>query len=174
VTVYTIGHSNRAIAEFGALLQECAVELVADVRSIPRSRANPQFNIEALPAELAALGLSYQHIPELGGRRHRPRSAPSSPNTFWRNQSFRNYADYAATDAFKMGIGRLEELADHHRCAIMCAETLWWRCHRRIISDYLLERGVQVLHIMARHKLEPGALTSNAQRLSDGTLVYPA
>jgi len=174
VTVYTIGHSNRAIAEFGALLQECAVELVADVRSIPRSRANPQFNIEALPAELAALGLSYQHIPELGGRRHRPRDAPPSPNTFWRNPSFRNYADYAATDAFKMGIGRLEELADHHRCAIMCAETLWWRCHRRIISDYLLERGVQVLHIMARHKLEPAALTSNAQRLTDGTLIYPA
>jgi len=174
VTVYTIGHSNRAIAEFGALLRECAVELVADVRSIPRSRANPQFNIEALPAELAAFGVSYQHIPELGGRRHRRQGAPPSPNTFWRNQSFRNYADYAATDAFKMGIGRLEELAHHHRCAIMCAEALWWRCHRRIISDYLLERGMRVLHIMGRRKLEPAALTSNARRLTDGTLVYLA
>jgi len=174
VTVYTIGHSNRAIAEFGALLRECTVELVADVRSIPRSRANPQFNIEALPAELAAFGVSYQHIPELGGRRHRRRGAPPSPNTFWRNQSFRNYADYAATDAFKMGIGRLEELAHHHRCAIMCAEALWWRCHRRIISDYLLERGMRVLHIMGRRKLEPAALTSNARRLTDGTLVYLA
>ena len=174
MTVYTIGHSNRAIAEFGALLRECTVELVADVRSIPRSRANPQFNIEALPAELAAFGVSYQHIPELGGRRHRRRGAPPSPNTFWRNQSFRNYADYAATDAFKMGIGRLEELAHHHRCAIMCAEALWWRCHRRIISDYLLERGMRVLHIMGRRKLEPAALTSNARRLTDGTLVYLA
>jgi uncharacterized protein (DUF488 family) len=173
VTVYTIGHSTHPIAEFGALLQECGVELVADVRLIPRSRANPQFNIEALPAELAAFGVSYQHIPELGGRRHRARGAPPSPNTFWRNESFRNYADYAATDAYKIAIGRLEDLARHHRCAVMCAEALWWRCHRRIISDYLLERGMQVLHIMGPSKLEPAKLTSNAQRLTDGTLVYP-
>ena len=174
VTVYTIGHSTRAITEFGALLTDCAVQLVADVRSIPRSRANPQFNIETLPASLAAFGVSYQHLPELGGRRHRPRSAPPSPNTFWRNESFRNYADYTATDAFKTGITRLEELARHQCCAIMCAETLWWRCHRRIISDYLLERGIEVLHIMGPSQVEPAILTSNAHRLTDGTLVYPA
>jgi uncharacterized protein (DUF488 family) len=174
MTIHTIGHSTRTIADFGALLQECAIGAVADVRSIPRSRTNPQFNIEALPDELAAFGVTYHHIPELGGRRHRSRDAPPSPNTFWRNESFRNYADYAATAAFEAGIGRLEELAHHCRCAIMCAETLWWRCHRRIISDYLLERGMQVLHIMGPRKVEPATLTSSARRLTDGTLVYPA
>jgi len=174
MTVYTIGHSTRPIGEFGALLRERAVQVVADVRSIPRSRANPQFNIETLPAALAEYGVDYQHIPELGGRRHRRRDAPPSPNTFWRNESFRNYADYTATDAFKTGITRLEELVRLHCCAIMCSETLWWRCHRRIISDYLLEQGIQVLHIMGPHKVEPASLTPNARRLSDGTLIYPA
>jgi uncharacterized protein (DUF488 family) len=174
VTVYTIGHSTRPIGEFGALLQEREVQVLADVRSIPRSRANPQFNIETLPAALAEFGVSYRHIPQLGGRRHRPRDAPPSPNTFWRNESFRNYADYTATDAFKIGITCLEELVRSRCCAVMCSEALWWRCHRRIISDYLLEQGVQVLHIMGPRKAEPGALTPNARRLTDGTLVYPA
>lgn len=172
--VYTIGHSTRPIGEFAALLREREVQVVADVRSMPRSRMNPRFNIETLPAALGEFGVIYRHIPELGGRRHRPRDAPPSPNTFWRNESFRSYADYTATDAFKIGITCLEELVGIHCCAIMCSEALWWRCHRRIISDYLLEQGLQVLHIMGPRKAEPAALTPNARRLTDGTLIYPA
>jgi uncharacterized protein (DUF488 family) len=174
VTVYTIGHSTRPIGEFTALLLEREVKVVADVRAIPRSRTNPQFNIDTLPAALAEVGVGYQHIPELGGRRHRPRDAPPSPNTFWRNESFRNYADYTAADAFRVGFARLEEMVRIRCCAIMCSETLWWRCHRRIISDYLLERGVQVLHILGPRKVEPAALTPGARPLPDGTLIYPA
>ena len=174
MTVYTIGHSTRTIADFGALLKEPGIQLVVDVRAIPRSRTNPQFNLEALPGSLADFGIGYQHIPELGGRRHRSRDAPPSPNTFWQNESFRNYADYAATDAFNVGFMRLRELADVQRCAIMCSEAVWWRCHRRIISDYLLAQGIAVLHIMGPHKIEPATLTPSAHRLTDGSLVYRA
>jgi uncharacterized protein (DUF488 family) len=174
VAAYTIGHSTRTIAEFGALLTESGIELVVDVRAIPRSRTNPQFNRDALPVSLTALAIGYEHIAELGGRRQRPRDAPPSPNTFWQNASFRNYADYAATDAFKAGFTRLRELAGRRRSAIMCSETLWWRCHRRIISDYLLAAGVPVLHILAARKVEPATLTPNAHRMDDGTLVYRA
>jgi uncharacterized protein (DUF488 family) len=174
VTVYTIGHSTRTIADLGALLEEPGIQLVVDVRAIPRSRTNPQFNLDVLPGSLTDLGIGYQHIPELGGRRHRSRDAPPSPNTFWENESFRNYADYAATDTFNVGFMRLRELADLQRCAIMCSEAVWWRCHRRIISDYLLAQGIPVLHIMGPHKLEPATLTPSAHRLRDGTLVYRA
>jgi uncharacterized protein (DUF488 family) len=174
VAVYTIGHSTRTIAEFGALLTESRIELLVDVRAIPRSRTNPQFNRDVLPASLAALAIGYEHIAELGGRRQRPRDAPPSPNTFWQNASFRNYADYAATDAFKAGIARLRELSGRQRSAIMCSETLWWRCHRRIISDYLLAAGIPVLHILAARKVEPATLTPHAHRAEDGILVYRA
>src|SRR5215471_3341997 len=111
VPVYTIGHSTRTIPEFAALLGESGIVVVADVRAIPRSRTNPQFNLDVLPVSLEEFGIRYQHFPELGGRRHHPRGAPPSPNTFWRNESFRNYADYAATDAFEVGFGRLRDLA---------------------------------------------------------------
>ena len=174
MVVYTIGHSTRSLAEFGVLLEEARVEVLADVRATPRSRTNPQFNIEVLPSWLTEIGVAYRHIAELGGRRHRARGAPPSPNTFWQHQSFRNYADYAATDSFKQGMATLAELARRRCCAIMCAEALWWRCHRRIISDYLLARGVEVRHILGPHKVEPATLTSNARQLADGTLLYPA
>ena len=174
MTVYTIGHSTRTIADFGALLKEPGIELVVDVRAIPRSRTNPQFNLDVLPGSLADFGIGYRHMPELGGRRRRSRDASPSPNTFWQNESFRNYADYAATDTYKVGFMRLRELTDLQRCAIMCSEAVWWRCHRRIISDYLLAQGIPVLHIMGPHKIEPATLTSSAHRLSDGTLVYRA
>lgn len=174
LSVYTIGHSTRTIGEFAALLGESGIELVVDVRAIPRSRTNPQFNRETLPAALAPLGVGYEHIAELGGRRSRGRGAPPSSNTFWRNTSFRNYADYAATEAFRSGLDQLRELSGERCSAIMCSETLWWRCHRRIISDYLLAEGIPVLHIMAAHKVEPATLTPNAQRLDEGTLVYRA
>jgi uncharacterized protein (DUF488 family) len=173
-TVYTIGHSTRTIAEFGALLSEPGIQVVVDVRAIPRSRTNPQFNFEVLPVSLAGFGVSYQHLPELGGRRRRRRDAPPSPNTFWRNESFRNYADYAATEAFNVGFTRLRDLAHLHCCAIMCSEALWWRCHRRIISDYLLAQGIPVLHIIGPHKIDPATLTPDAHKLSNGTLVYRA
>ena len=172
--VYTIGHSTRTIPEFGALLGESSIQVVADVRAIPRSRTNPQFNLDVLPGSLEELGIGYQHFPELGGRRHHPRGAPPSPNTFWRNESFRNYADYAATDAFAAGFARLRELAGGERCAIMCSEAVWWRCHRRIISDYLLAQGTAVMHIMGPGKTEPATLTPNAHPLSNGSLVYRA
>ena len=172
--VYTIGHSTRTIPEFGALLGESGIEVVADVRAIPRSRTNPQFNLDVLPTSLEKFGIRYQHFPELGGRRHHLRGAPPSPNTFWRNDSFRNYADYAATDAFAAGFARLRELAGGERCAIMCSEAVWWRCHRRIISDYLLARGTPVMHIMGPGKTEPATLTPNAHPLRNGSLVYRA
>jgi len=172
--VYTIGHSTRTIPEFGALLGESGIEVVADVRAIPRSRTNPQFNLDVLPVSLEEFGIRYQHFPELGGRRHHPRGAPPSPNTFWRNDSFRNYADYAATDAFAAGFSKLRELAADERCAIMCSEAVWWRCHRRIISDYLLARGTAVMHIMGPGKTEPATLTPNAHPLRNGSLVYRA
>jgi len=174
VTVYTIGHSTRTIAEFGELLTEPGIETVVDVRAIPRSRTNPQFNIDALPASLAQIGVGYQHIGELGGRRHHPRGGPPSPNTFWRNESFRNYADYAATAAFNAGFARLCQLAQTQRCAVMCSEAVWWRCHRRIISDYLIAQAIPVLHIMGRHQIDPATLTPSAHKLDDGTLVYRA
>lgn len=171
---YTIGHSNRTLAEFKELLGEFAVQMVVDVRAFPRSRSNPQFNIDSLPASLAECGIGYQHIAELGGRRHRAAGAAPSPNTFWTNQSFRNYADYATTEAFHLGMIRLLGLIGLHRCAVMCSESLWWRCHRRIISDYLLVRGIEVLHIMGPHKMSAAELTAHARPLADGTLLYPA
>lgn len=171
---YTVGHSNHTLAGFKELLAEFGIQMVVDVRAYPRSRSNPQFNVDQLPASLAESGIGYQHVAELGGRRHRAAAAPPSPNTFWTNQSFRNYADYAASEAFHVGLIGLLGLIGSHRCAIMCSETLWWRCHRRIISDYLLVRGIEVLHIMGPHKLSTAELTASARPLADGTLLYPA
>ena len=171
--VHTIGHSTRTLGELAALLTEAAVRVVVDVRALPRSRKNPQFNIEALPASLAEFGMSYRHLPQLGGRRHRPRGAPASLNAFWRNESFRNYADYAMTSEFAGGLDALRELATSSRCAVMCSEAVWWRCHRRIIADYLLADGFTVLHILGPRAVEAAELTSGATRLPDGRLLYP-
>jgi uncharacterized protein (DUF488 family) len=172
--VYTIGHSTRPIAEFLALLEQVAVNMVVDVRSIPRSRTNPQFNTDALPETLSVAGISYRHLPALGGLRHRKKGAAPSINTFWRVAAFRNYADYAATEAFRTGINELRALSRDNCCAIMCAEAVWWRCHRRIIADYLLTQGVPVMHIMGLNKIDPATLTLGARALPDGTLVYSA
>jgi uncharacterized protein (DUF488 family) len=173
-TIFTIGHSTRPIAEFLALLQEVGVDLLVDVRSIPRSRTNPQFNADALPGALAEAGIAYRHLPALGGLRHRKKGAALSLNTFWQVAAFRNYADYAATDAFRTGLSELRALSRDNCCAIMCAEAVWWRCHRRIIADYLLAQGVLVMHIMGSGKVDPAKLTSAAHVLTNGTLVYPA
>jgi uncharacterized protein (DUF488 family) len=173
-TIFTIGHSTRTVAEFLELLQQVAVDLLVDVRSVPRSRTNPQFNADVLPEMLAPAGIAYRHLRALGGLRHRRKDAEPSPNMLWRNEAFRNYADYAATEAFRAGLGELRSLARSHRCAIMCAEAVWWRCHRRIIADYLLAGGFSVAHIMGLNRVDPAKLTPGAHPLPDGTLLYPA
>jgi uncharacterized protein (DUF488 family) len=170
--VFTIGHSTRTLEELIALLRAAGITCLLDVRSIPRSRAFPQFNAEALAESLAAVGIDYLHLPALGGRRHRRRDAPPSPNRMWRNASFRAYADYAATEDFRAGLEELKARAARKAAAIMCAEALWWRCHRRIIADYLLAEGIQVEHILGAGRVERATLTPGVRRSPDGTLVY--
>jgi uncharacterized protein (DUF488 family) len=171
---FTIGHSTRKIAEFVDLLQRSQIQVVVDVRTVPRSRMNPQFNRDALPQSLQEHQLGYEHMAELGGLRGKqPRAAPS-PNTFWSNDSFRNYADYALGPDFRAGLLKLRELGHRRRCAIMCAEAVWWRCHRRIIADYLISAGESVFHILGPDKVEPATLSPGAQPQGDGTLIYPA
>jgi uncharacterized protein (DUF488 family) len=171
-TIFTIGHSTRSVAELVALLREAGVDLLVDVRSVPRSRTNPQFNTDALPQALSSTGIDYRHIRALGGLRHKPKDAPPSPNTLWRNQPFRNYADYAMTEPFREGLAELRGLAEHHVCAIMCAEAVWWRCHRRLVADYLLAEGADVRHIMGHGKVEPARLTPGALPQPDRTIRY--
>jgi len=172
--IFTIGHSTRTLAELVSLLRQADVTMLVDVRSIPRSRTTPQFNQDAMPPALAADGIGYQHLGALGGRRHHPKGAPPSVNTFWRVAAFRDYADYADTAAFRTGLDALRALAHTDRCAIMCAEAVWWRCHRRIIADYLLAGGARVEHIMGPGKVVPATLTPGARIFPDGTLRYPA
>jgi uncharacterized protein (DUF488 family) len=170
---FTIGHSTRTLPEFIGLLQESAVTMLVDVRTVPRSRTNPQFNGDTLPRELAAFGIGYRQIAALGGLRGRRRDEVPSPNGFWENASFRNYADHAGTPAFRAGLAELRKLGRARCCAVMCAEAVWWRCHRRIIADYLIAAGEIVCHIMGPGKTEPAHLTPAARPAADGTLVYP-
>jgi uncharacterized protein (DUF488 family) len=171
-TFYTIGHSTRSTAEFIQILESAQIETVVDVRTVPRSRTNPQFNTEALRASLREAGIGYVHLPELGGLRSRPKGGEPSPNDFWDNQSFRNYADYARTEPFRSGLAKLVELGAESRSAIMCAEAVWWRCHRRIIADYLMTAGADVVHLMGPGKAEPAKITPAAQQVAPGMLVY--
>ncbi|MGZ9097682.1 MAG: DUF488 domain-containing protein [Micavibrio sp.] len=172
-TIYTIGHSTHPIDEFIAMLKAAGVNTLVDVRSVPRSRTNPQFNKDSLPDALAGTGISYVHIQALGGLRSHPKNAPPSKNTFWDNKSFRNYADYAETDIFRDGLDQLKTLSADHVCAIMCAEAVWWHCHRRIITDYLLADGFPVVHIMGVNKTEPAKMNPGARIQPDGTILYP-
>ncbi len=174
MTVFTIGHSTRSIEAFIGLLKESAIDLLLDIRRAPRSRRNPQFNSDALAAALAAAGIGYRHLQALGGLRHRSRDAPPSPNGLWENEAFRNYADYAAGEGFRAGLEELMGLAREHRVAIMCAEAVWWRCHRRIVADHLLAAGVPVVHILGPGKTEPARLTPGAVPAPGGGLTYPA
>jgi uncharacterized protein (DUF488 family) len=171
---YTVGHSNRTISEFVDLLKEADISLVADVRSIPKSRANPQYNRDVLPRALCAFQIGYEHIAALGGRRARSHAILPEVNAFWDNQSFHNYADYAMSDEFDSGFAKLRGVAQTARCAIMCAEVLWWRCHRRIIADYLIAAGEDVLHILGLHKIETAQITGAARVGSAGMLTYPS
>jgi uncharacterized protein (DUF488 family) len=167
--IWTIGHSTRKMDLFLALLEENGIKLVADVRMFPGSKRYPQFGREALAKSLGEHGIRYEHFPELGGRR---KAKPDSKNTAWRNEMFRGYADYMETEDFQKGIERLHKLADKSGpTAIMCAEAVWWRCHRSLISDYLKARGVEVLHILDRGKVEPHPFTS-AAKIANGELSY--
>jgi uncharacterized protein (DUF488 family) len=147
---------------------------VVDVRTMPRSRKNPQYNTDVLPGALAAHGLGYRHIAALGGLRSRTQAVPPEVNAFWQNRSFHNYADYAMTEAFRRGLDELLQVGAESPCAIMCAEGLWWRCHRRIIADYLLAAGKPVSHILPDGKVAAAELTEAARRAPDGELSYPA
>jgi uncharacterized protein (DUF488 family) len=171
--IFTIGHSTRTIAEFVEILRGASVDLVIDVRSVPRSRTNPQYNFDVLGDELDPFQIAYERIPELGGLRGHSRDVPPETNAFWENGSFHNYADYALSDAFKSGLSQLLSTADERRSAIMCAEAVWWRCHRRIIADYLLLNGRNVVHLMGDARTEPARMTPAAKE-RDGHLVYPA
>lgn len=144
-TLWTIGHSTRTIEEFIALLQSNDIEVLADVRHYPGSRKYPHFNVESLRETVQDAGIDYESFTELGGRR---KVLPDSPNTGWRHPAFRGYADYMGTPEFQEGIERLKAIACAHRTAIMCAEAVWWRCHRGLISDVFKLHGTQVLHIM--------------------------
>jgi uncharacterized protein (DUF488 family) len=169
IELFTIGHSTRPVEEFVHILRAHGVRMLVDVRTVPRSRHNPQFNRDTLPETLAADGIGYTHLPGLGGLRH-PR--PDSPNRGWSNDSFRGFADYMLTNDFSLHLDRLIELARSGRCAIMCAEAVPWRCHRSLIADALMVRGLRVRHIMGENKLVPHELTRFA-RVKGTDISYP-
>ncbi|MHB1059145.1 MAG: DUF488 domain-containing protein [Rhodanobacter sp.] len=169
-TIWTIGHSTRTLEEFLGLLAEYRIEAIADVRRFPGSRRHPHFASDALAATLPKHGIAYQWMPKLGGRR---KVQPGSPNTAWRNASFQGYADYTATGEFTEGLAELLKLAAAKRTALMCAEAVWWRCHRSIIADVLKLRGIEVVHITDATHATVHPYTSPA-RIVDGRLSYAA
>jgi uncharacterized protein (DUF488 family) len=188
--IWTIGHSTRTIDEFISLLKANEINLLADVRTWPGSKRYPHFNKDALATSLSEQGIRYEHFPELGGKR---KSKPDSRNTAWRNASFRGYADYMETEQFQNGIERLLNIAGQGAAtwavaekrydgseavtpcaiAIMCAEAVWWRCHRSLIADCLKARGVEVLHVLGANKVDPHPYTP-AARIVNGELSYAA
>lgn len=174
-TLYTIGHSTHSVGDFIAMLQSFEVEALADIRRFPGSRKYPDFNKVFLAAKLQKNGIRYIHLEGLGGRR---KALPNSSNTRWRNESFRGYADYMETPEFEKAVAELEIIAREQTTAMMCAEAVWWRCHRALVSDYLKAKGWTVRHIMAASKAEEHPYTSPArienQRVfySDGNQFY--
>jgi uncharacterized protein (DUF488 family) len=171
---FTIGHSTRTIDAFVALLRANEVTRLVDVRSFPRSRTNPQYNVDALPGHLAPHGIEHEHLPALGGKRKRDPSIAPEVNGFWDNDGFHAYADYAmSSPEYERGLDHLVALGRRERCAIMCAESVWWRCHRRIVTDYLLAAGHDVFHILESPVPEPARITPEAQPTQDGRLRYP-
>ena len=167
--ILTIGHSTRSLDEFVAMLKAHGVECLVDIRTIPRSRHNPQFNGDSLPAALRAAGIGYHHMKELGGLR---RARKDSPNTGWRNAAFRGFADYMLTPEFAAALAALTEEARGHRIAIMCAEAVPWRCHRSLVADALAVGGVPVEHIMSESRRDPHHITPFA-RISGARITYP-
>lgn len=170
----TIGHSNRSLDELIEMLRAAEVSLLVDVRTLPRSHANPVFNIDTLPADLAKAQIGYEHYPALGGLRAKQRGIDEQTNGFWHERSFHNYADYALTGAFAAALQQLIAAGRKQRLAIMCSEAVWWRCHRRIITDYLLANGHAVDHLMSPGRTEHATMTPGAISSPDGKLTYPA
>lgn len=169
-TIWTIGHSNHPFDEFVIILKSFDIKLVADIRSLPGSRKYPHFNKEFLEVALPENNIAYEHFKDLGGRR---KAKPDSHNTGWRLPAFRAYADYMETDVFLISVGELERKARNKRTAYMCAESLWWRCHRSLVSDYLKTKGWDVIHIMGKGKSKEHVYRDPA-RIVDGKLTYTA
>lgn len=179
MTFLTIGHSNRSLEDFLALLTDSGVGLVVDVRKLAGSNKFPWFNAEPLTSSLTERDINYERIESLTGRRPKSRTVPPETNALWRNQSFHNYADYALSADFEEGFTRLIETASLSRpqatgthVAIMCAEAVWWRCHRRIIADHLIARGEQVAHVINGPDPSPASLTLGAL-VAAGSVTYP-
>jgi uncharacterized protein (DUF488 family) len=171
--VLTIGHSTRSLGELIELLAAAGATDVIDVRAFPRSRRHPQFNIETLPAALAAAGIGYLHMPALGGRRGRQPGVDASLNGYWLNQSFHNFADYALSQPFADALADVQNMARQRWPTLMCAEALWQNCHRRLITDHLLAAGERVAHIIGRGRIEPAVLNPAAVVGPAGRVTYP-
>lgn len=169
----TIGHSNRDLSEFLYMLNESGTEVLVDVRSFPRSPTNPAYNIETLPGDLQNIDIEYVHCEALGGRRPKQTNIDKQVNAFWRVQSFHNYADYALGEEFGSAFKVLTRLGSKRRLTLMCSEAVWWRCHRRIIADYLILTGHSVDHLMAPGHWEHAVPTIGATRNSSGKVIYP-
>jgi uncharacterized protein (DUF488 family) len=167
--IFTIGHSTLPIGKFTELLKDNDIDILVDIRSIPGSGANPQFNAENLKRALEKAGIDYVWIKDLGGRRYG--LGKKSPNVCWNNASFRGYADYMMTDGFRNGINELEKQMKGHTAAIMCAESLYWRCHRIMVSDYLKSIGHSVIHVLSNGELRPHEYTECA-KVKRGKLTY--
>lgn len=169
--IYTIGHSTRIIEEFTALLEKHHIDLLVDVRRFPGSRRHPQFNKGNISDSLEEAGIDYRHMEVLGGRRGKP--APDSPNDGWRSDGFQAYADYLDTSDAQQSIDELMTLAEAYTTALMCAEAVWWRCHRQLIADALVARNVNVCHILGPDNLDEHDLNDMARILDDGRIIYP-
>lgn len=169
---FTIGHSNRTIGHFLEMLCEAEISRVVDVRRLPGSATYPWFDQQPLAAELAASGIAYVHEFGLSGRRPKQQGVDDDVNAFWENRSFHNYADYALSDDFRSALDDVSR--ESGRQALMCSEAVWWRCHRRIITDHLLVRGEEVTHLMDLGTSMPARLTDGAVAQADGTVIYPA
>ncbi|UWF78157.1 DUF488 domain-containing protein [Microbacterium neungamense] len=170
---FTIGHSDHPLDEFVRLLTDAGASAVCDVRKMPGSRRNPQFGEDVLAEALPASGIRFLRLPELGGLRSRAAGVPPDVNGLWRNRSFHNYADHALSDAFRAGLQALRGLREENP-AVMCAEAVWWRCHRRIVADHLLGAGEEVVHIMPDGRLDAARLTPGAAVGAGGVVTYPA
>lgn len=171
---FTIGHSNRDLSEFIMMLANHGIEQIVDVRRLPGSTRYPHFNEDVLRIALQEHGIEYARIEPLTGRRRVSKTVPFAVNAWWRNRSFHNYADHALSDEFRAGIGELREVGDAHRTAVMCSEAVWWRCHRRIIADYLLSAGDEVIHILGEDQASAAELSSGAVLDAAGRLTYPS
>ncbi|WP_255470996.1 DUF488 family protein [Paracoccus sp. M683] len=171
---YTVGHSNRSLQEFIDLIASAGIGFVADIRKMPMSRANPQFNQDRLAEALDGRGIGYAHIASLGGLRGKDWQVPFAVNALWRNRSFHHYADYALSPDFRAGLDQVLALGAERSLTVMCAEAVWWRCHRRIVADYLIAGERPVFHIMGVGRVDPAALTPGAVIRPDASIVYPA